>query len=210
MVLNSSNCTPLNFMSDHRLPLHAVRGGGCDETGIMKLSGMRNSLGPETGTEIAEAALVLPIMFLVLLGIYYFGLALSTYETINHAAMEAARVAAFPTCATCSLPPGTQTTLAGNAAQQVMQSAGLDPTRSTELVETLTPCGTNTLACEDPFTFGGPHMCVYYNVLLNATGPQACGVYVSLQYPYTFYLPFSSLNQQAIQLKARVQFRGEY
>ena len=45
------------------------------------------------GSEIAEAALVIPIFFLVLLGIYWFGRAFNTYATINHAAREGALAA---------------------------------------------------------------------------------------------------------------------
>ena len=54
-----------------------------------------------TGSEIAEAALVLPIFFLIMLGIYWFGRAFNTYATINHAAREGARVGVAQTCATC-------------------------------------------------------------------------------------------------------------
>ena len=49
-----------------------------------------------TGSEIAEAALVLPIFFLIMLGIYWFGRAFNTYATINHAAREGA------TCGRCA------------------------------------------------------------------------------------------------------------
>ena len=60
-----------------------------------------------TGSEIAEAALVLPIFFLIMLGIYWFGRAFNTYATINHAAREGARVGvvrAAPPAATPNLP----------------------------------------------------------------------------------------------------------
>jgi Flp pilus assembly protein TadG len=181
-----------------------------------------NLLVEEVGTEIAEAALVLPLMFMLLLGIYWFGRALNTYETINHAAMEAARIAAAHSCATC--PNGNQplqatnTPLAGNAVQQALQASGLDPTQAAEIPnETLTACSagiSQTSSCNDP---GGPRMCVYYDVLLddpllNANfGPaQSCGVYVSFQYPYQFYFPFTSLNLQQLTLKARVQVSGEH
>ena len=41
-------------------------------------------LGRETcGAEIAEAAAVLPLMFLILLGIFWFGQAFSIYGTID-------------------------------------------------------------------------------------------------------------------------------
>ncbi len=38
--------------------------------------------------EIAEAAIVLPLMFTMLLGIYWFGRAYNVYSTITHAARE--------------------------------------------------------------------------------------------------------------------------
>ena len=178
-----------------------------------------NLLVKESGTEIAEAALVLPIMFVLLLGIYSFGRALNTYETINHAAMEAARMAAMHTCASClngnASLQSTNTPLAGNAVQQALQASGLDPTQANIISgETVNACGPGPQpGCNEPS--GGPHICVYYNVLLNDTslnanfGPiQSCGVYVSFQYPYQFYIPF--LNLQPLPLRARVQFQGEY
>jgi len=44
-----------------------------------------------TGAEIAEAAAVLPLMFMILLGIFWFGQAFSIYGAINRAAQEGAR-----------------------------------------------------------------------------------------------------------------------
>lgn len=183
------------------------------EPGIGAPRSMRTELGKavtETrGTEIAEAALVLPIMFLILLGIYYFGLALSTYQTINHAAIEAARIAAEHTCATCAVPLNTE--LAGIAASQVLQAAGLDPNQVNQIPsETVPLCGGGAAACNPANVYGGPNMCVYYDVALNSLGPQACGVYVSMQYPFQFFLPFSSLNMQQVHLKGRAQRTGEY
>src|SRR3981081_4262212 len=54
-----------------------------------------------SGAEIAEAALVLPLMFMMLLGIFWFGQAFSIYGTITHAAREGARAGAAPSCTTC-------------------------------------------------------------------------------------------------------------
>ena len=177
----------------------------------MKVGALRNALGEARGTEIAEAALVLPIMFLVLLGIYYFGVALSTYETINHAAMEAARVAAYDTCAICVR--GSNTLAAGAVAQQVLQNGALNPNSTIPILgETVNPCNANggggggPASCLNP---GTPSMCVYFQVALNTLGPQACGVYVSFQYPYQFNIPFTGLNE-GVLLKARVQLRSEY
>ena len=60
-------------------------------------------LGSETvGAEIAEAAAVLPLMFMILLGIFWFGQAFSIYGAITRAAQEGARAGAAPSCATCT------------------------------------------------------------------------------------------------------------
>ena len=52
------------------------------------------------GSEIAEAALVVPIFFMLMIGIYWFGRAFNVYSTINHAAREGARAATAQTCGT--------------------------------------------------------------------------------------------------------------
>src|ERR1017187_2455251 len=54
------------------------------------------------GSEVAEAAVVLPVLFLLLFSIYWFGRGFNIYGTINHAARERARTAAVPACASCS------------------------------------------------------------------------------------------------------------
>jgi hypothetical protein len=47
-------------------------------------------------------------------------------------------------------------------------------------------------------------------VLLNSsTQPAQCGAMVSFQYPFQFYLPFTSLNMQKIILSAQAQSRME-
>jgi hypothetical protein len=191
------------------MPGYSVIRWFCDGAIMNKIRQVGRFLAQTRGTEIAEAALVLPIMFMLLLGIYYFGLALSTYETINHAAMEAARVAAVDICATCNIS-FSNTAAAGNAVKQALEAAGLNPRDTVQIPpasETVTACANKTTQCFDP---GGPSMCVYYNVRLNTAGPPSCGVYVSFQYPYQFYLPFTPLNMQQLHLKARVQYAGEY
>jgi Flp pilus assembly protein TadG len=60
-------------------------------------------LAAETrGAEIAEAAAVLPLMFMMLLGIFWFGQAFSIYGAITRAAQEGARAGSVPLCATCA------------------------------------------------------------------------------------------------------------
>jgi hypothetical protein len=41
------------------------------------------------------------------------------------------------------------------------------------------------------------------------SNPQACGTQVSFQYPYQFFLPFTSINMQLIKLPAAAEARVE-
>lgn len=168
------------------------------------------------GSEIAEAALVLPIFFMIMLGIYWFGRAFNVYATINHAAREGARVASAQTCATCGTPNGQPSpdTVAG-LVKQALQASSLDPGQVTNLGTARTACGGGTAACKTPSVSGNPNICVYYNVQLPSTlvtdsGTPGCGVSVQFQYPYQFSLPYTSLNMQKIMLNAGVQMTGEY
>jgi Flp pilus assembly protein TadG len=170
-----------------------------------------------TGSEIAEAALVLPIFFLIMLGIYWFGRAFNTYATINHAAREGARVGIAQTCATCASLSMSQTTnLIATQVAQSLKASSLDPNQVQNLAATRTACGGGTSSCQTP-SAGKPQICVYYNVQLQpsaslsaGSGTPACGVSVQFQYPYKFFLPFTSLNMQQITLNAGVQMTGEY
>src|SRR3979411_2979244 len=97
-----------------------------------------------SGAEIAEAALVLPLMFMMLLGIFWFGQAFSIYGTLTHAARQGARAAVAPACATCS---GTNdpSTNAYNAITSALQAAKLDPTKLKQPspLPGLCACGSN-------------------------------------------------------------------
>jgi hypothetical protein len=166
--------------------------------------------GETCGAEIAEAAAVLPIMFMILIGIFWFGQAFSIYGTITRAAQEGARAAAAPQCATCAAGnvPGVS---AYNAVQSTLVVAHVDPTQIIPLSKwtppSLVDCVTgNTVACDD---HGG--VCVQTNVLLSNSGtsPGVCGVSVSLEFPYRFWLPFTSLNNQSIRLSASARVRKE-
>jgi len=171
------------------------------------------------GSEIAEAALVIPIFFMLMLGIYWFGRAFNTYATINHAAREGARVAVAQTCAACGNAQPSLTTI-GNQVAASLKASSLDPSQATNAGEPATraACGGGTTSCTTPTGVGEPQICVYYNVQLkppliilpqNSGGP-ACGVSVQFQYPYQFAFPYTSLNMQKIMLNAGVQMRGEY
>ena len=161
-----------------------------------------------TGAEIAEAAVVMPLAFMLLLGIYWFGRAYNTYATITHAAREGARAAVAPTCALCGNTAPNAAAIA-NEVIQALQASKIDPSQ----IQVYTPNPAPTAgAC--PGALGSStsnNITVYNNVQLNpgTTGPPACGITVSFQYPYQFYFPFTSLNQQRILLKAEVQMASE-
>jgi Flp pilus assembly protein TadG len=187
----------------------------------MKMGRLRKIASGTTGSEIAEAALVLPIFFLLLLGIYWFGRAFNVYSTINHAAREGARVAVAQQCATCAggaCTAGYNCPLTTNqiATQvgQSLQASSLDPAQVQPVVAARTACGgIGTALCQT--ASAGPQIRVCYNVQLPNTTPAssgapACGVSVDFQYPYQFFLPFTSLNMQQIMLNAGVQMTGEY
>ena len=90
---------------------------------------MRRLATETRGAEIAEAAAVLPLMFMILLGIFWFGQAFSIYGAITRAAQEGARAGAIPYCATCTGAPSA-TTNAANAAQAALQASRLDPVQA--------------------------------------------------------------------------------
>lgn len=162
------------------------------------------------GAEIAEAAAVLPLVFMLLLGIYWFGRAYNIYATITHAAREGARVAVAHTCATCLTPdaPLSDDQIADAVAQALLADR-LDPTQVSQIHPPY--CGCNDPNCTNgPVGCGTTQVCIQRDVLLVNSGAAAsCGTAVSFQYPYQFYFPFTSMNLQRINLKAHSQMQGE-
>jgi Flp pilus assembly protein TadG len=168
------------------------------------------TLAQETrGQEIAEAAIVLPIVFMVLIGIFWFGQAFRIYGTLTQAAQVAAEAAANPSCTTCA--GGTASANAYAAVKSSFAAAHLDPTK---LVTPPPQPGLNscvppggTVSCD-----GTPvNVCVQEAVQLSSTttGAGVCGVSVTLQYPYQFWFPGTSLSNQTINLTGSARVRSE-
>lgn len=163
------------------------------------------------GAEIAEAALVLPLVFMLLLGIIWFGLAFNIYSTIQQAAQQGAITAARSSCVTCGNNFADDGTVTG-AVTAVMKSSNLDPNQ----IKLSNP---GLFPCPPPAPTGGGctaklnNITICRNVQLNPTAgagePLQCGSVVSFQYPFQFYLPFTSLNMQQIILSAQAQSRME-
>jgi hypothetical protein len=166
------------------------------------------------GSEIAEAAVVLPLVFMLLLGIVWFGRAFNIYSTIQQAAQQGAITAARATCATCASPNSFPAAGAvDNAVTAVLQASNLDASQIQP------PAGPALPACPSPpapssgtCTATTHSISVCSNMWLNSTAstqPPQCGTVVSFQYPFQFYLPFTSLNMQNIILSAQAQSRME-
>jgi hypothetical protein len=166
-------------------------------------------LAAETrGAEIAEAAAVLPLMFMILLGIFWFGQAFSIYGAITRAAQEGARAGAAPYCATCS-GANSATTNAVNAVKTALLASKLDPTQTRSPLPP--PAFTACLAASSSCSVTSTQVCVQSPVLLKDSGAAAgvCGMSVSFQYPFQFWLPFTSLNKQKIWITASARVRME-
>jgi len=175
----------------------------------MRVDRWKKVVGGSGGSQIAEAALVLPLAFLILLAIYWFGRAFNVYATINHAAREGARVAVTSTCGTCGNSAAGATAVA-NAVTTTLQASGVDPSKITTWPST-TPTFCGGGSCNNPSNNGNITICTQVQLAANSNsgqGPPVCGVSVTFEYPYSFSLPYPG-SGVALQLKADVQMSAE-
>jgi Flp pilus assembly protein TadG len=171
---------------------------------------LRRLAAESRGAEIAEAAAVLPLMFMILMGIFWFGQAFSMYGTITRAAQDGARAGVAPYCTTCTPGANSPDQNAFNAVQASMSAAKLDVTQAQypSSVPVLNSCSTGTsVGCDNSIT----GVCVQNQVLMssNTSLGGVCGISVSFQYPFQFWLPFTSLNKQKIWVTAAAHARVE-
>lgn len=179
--------------------------------------------------EIAELAIVLPILFAVIFAVFSFGRAYNIYSTITRAAQDGARVASVPLCSTCgsnsctfngstvttAFPCDTTVTTAVNSA---LSASKLDPSRITYVTPASTtgcPTGTSS-TCTQPSLGSGGTISVCRNVALNTNtntnsnnSYQACGTIVSFHYSFEF-LDVPLLHVNSIQIPASAQVRMEF
>ncbi len=179
------------------------------------------------GTEIAEMAVVLPLLFMILMGIFWFGQAFRIYGTLTQSARAGARAAVAPVCATCAPTTGVGPgQYAQTAVQSAMAAASLNTNQLVQVSQWTIPppalcqCGTSgpacaAVACDGSVTIP---MCVQKNVQLSypapANGPGGmgtCGTSVSMRYTYPFHfrIPGTSLDLNTIQLPGQAQMRAE-
>lgn len=177
--------------------------------GISVLAGVRSlrRWGEESGAELVEAALVIPMLLMLLLGTVWLGRAYNVYETITRAAREGARYAVLPSCATC------------NPANQMMEtytSAGT--TSSPACLSSPTYEFTNYVAPSLRASHLDPNNTVVQQtfcqqaVVMNPTSDsssQQCGIQVSFKYPLRMAIPFTSINATTINIPTSVTMRME-
>jgi Flp pilus assembly protein TadG len=186
---------------------------------MTNLNRIARKLGSAEGAEIAEAALVLPLVFMFLLGIVWFGRAFNIYSTITQAAQQGAITAARSSCATCGVAGWNGT---GFASDTKVQNVVVAVMQSSNLVASQIPTNSHPptpLSCVTPqapvvCSVTGDNITICREVLLNqpaltSNQPPQCGTIVSFQYPFTFFLPFTSLNMQTVTLSAQAQSRME-
>jgi Flp pilus assembly protein TadG len=83
--------------------MNETRTTECDRRCCLELltTALRLASHDDAGQEIVEAAFVLPILFLMMLAIFWFGRALNINSTLDRAAREGVSTASRPSCATC-------------------------------------------------------------------------------------------------------------
>jgi hypothetical protein len=178
---------------------------------------LRSRLRADYAAELAEAAVILPALFMLLFAIYWFGRAYMIYGAINHAARQGVQTASVPIgCANCGLT-GTwgSTGLPDDddviqAVNNSLLAANLDPNQAKPFTPSPmpNPCPVPKGICQ---TAKGGNFTICRNMQLNQglTSPPVCGEIISFQYPYQLVLPFSSLSNQKFLLKAQVEARSE-
>lgn len=171
-----------------------------------------------SGAEIAELALVLPQMFMILLGIFWFGRAYNIQASVTRAAQEGARIAASKQCATCAVETiSAQDAVIDQSVTAIMQASGLSPSQIGSYAPSppaVCPGVTVPLSC----TVTAHNVRVCRGVQLNpGSATPECGVQVDFLYPYRFGIPSVDSNppyirrqQYNLDLKAMVQNKVEY
>jgi Flp pilus assembly protein TadG len=133
----------------------------------------------ERGAQLAEMALLLPVLLSLLFGAFWAARAYNVYETITRAAREGARVAIAPSTAVLN----SLTASSINTAN----------------VQIPASCSGNLSAI----------ICYQRDIALNTSTPKELGVSVSLRYPFPVTLPFISLTISTINIQTAVQMREE-
>jgi TadE-like protein len=105
---------------------------------------LRHLVADVGGSEIAETAVVLPLVVMLIFGIIWFGRALNIYATIHRAAHEAAQAGANNSCATCGNTVPSQANVQTNVVNPILQAAHMDPGLATFSLQPGQPLNTGS------------------------------------------------------------------
>ena len=125
------------------------------------------------GQEIAEAALVLPIVFLVLVAIFWFGRAFNISGSLERAAKEGALRAAQATCGSCANPnaPATSADVA-DAVQSVLSASSINVSALQPYAPPFVCTPTTAPVCTTTATSSGGQT---FNLQICTGAPLSCG-----------------------------------
>ena len=108
---------------------------------LTSVSVLRRLRRSESGAEVIEFALTLPLLLLVVFGIIEFGFVFQQYEVVTNAAREGARIASLSTYGST---PAVRRTNAMARVNQYLTAAGLDTAAATICVGP----GSNDTVCD--------------------------------------------------------------
>lgn len=116
---------------------------------------VRRFVRAQSGAEVIEFALTLPLLLLVVLGIIEFGFLFQQYEVVTNAAREGARIAILPTYSANAAATQTNVTARVN---QYLAAGGL--TASATVCGGGGTCPGDWLSVNDQISAGPPAICV--------------------------------------------------
>lgn len=139
----------------------------------------------ERGADVVEAAFVLPIILMLLLGLVVFARGWNIYQTMTRAAREGVRQAVTTSCAMCGSAYDSNADIENNVVFPELQAGGVN---------------TSNALLNSSYQQG-------YS-WLDESG-DVCGAYITFKYPYTVSIPFIPMNIGTIDLQTYVQMRLE-
>jgi Flp pilus assembly protein TadG len=172
------------------------------------------------GTEIVESAFVLPLVFMFVIGIIWFGLVFLIYGTLAQGTRAGAEAAVAPVCTTCGTTPSpavsAKTAVYNALAAAHLSKSNLVPWGGSWTPPRLCACGSSNASCGTAVTCDVTvtDVCVQKNVQLSYPsqgGAGTCGVSVSAryQYPYHFSIPLTNLDIGNVLVPGQAQMRTE-
>ena len=192
----------------------------------------------KSAAELVEFAVVIPLLFMVLFGMWWFGRAFNIYETLTRAAREGAVFGARTNGALDANRCGTENPPAFPCSAEI-ESKVLAPALKASAInvadlatipkpnvrscargsfDPTSPCpvsGSQTKAtCYTPSDDGSNKIWVCRCVdmapnNLSGSNPE-CGVSITMAYPWKWRFPFTGLDGIVINIPASVQERQEF